>query len=88
MVTHGKPTLITGDFNICFLNHSGNRMSKGLEKMGFNQKIRKATHIKGGHIDHAYWRDGVNVWKDPEIVMYAPYYSDHDASCITLIKSE
>ena len=28
LITHGKPTLITGDFNICFLNHSGNRMGK------------------------------------------------------------
>ena len=88
MITHGKPTLITGDFNICYLNHSGNRMSKGLEKMGFSQRIREATHIRGGHIDHVYWRDDSNVWKDPELELYSPYYSDHDASCITLVRRE
>ena len=88
MITHGKSTLITGDFNICFLNHSGNRMSKGLEKMGFSQRIREATHIRGGHIDHVYWRDDSNVWKDPELELYSPYYSDHDASCITLVRRE
>ena len=88
MITHGKSTLITGDFNICFLNHSGNRMSKGLEKVGFIQLIKEATHIRGGHIDHVYWRDDSNVWKDPEIELYSPYYSDHDASCITLVRND
>ena len=88
MITQGKSTLITGDFNICFLNHSANRMSKGLEKMGFSQRIREATHIRGGHIDHVYWRDDSNVWKDPELELYSPYYSDHDASCITLVRRE
>ena len=80
----GKPSLITGDFNICMLNHSKNRMSKGLEMQGFFQLIREATHIKGGHIDHAYWRNREEAWTWPEIELYSPYYSDHDALLITL----
>ena len=40
MMTPGKPLLITGDFNICMLNHWNNRMTKGLEAQGFLQMIR------------------------------------------------
>ena len=88
MLTIGKSTLITGDFNICMLNHGKNRMSKGLIENGFNQMVRNATHIRGGHIDHVYWKDGDHVWKGPTLEMYSPYYSDHDASLITLIKND
>ena len=88
MLTIEKPTLITGDFNICMLNHKKNRMSKGLAQNGFVQMIKEATHIRGGHIDHVYWKDEHSVWKDPNLELYCPYYSDHDASLITLIKNE
>ena len=86
MLTEGKPSLITGDFNICYLINNKNRMSQGLEKNGFSQLVREATHIRGGHIDHAYWRDHHNVWKQPEVERYSPYYSDHDGICTTLTK--
>ena len=88
MLTGGKPTLITGDFNICMLNHGKNRMSKGLVENGFHQMIREATHIRGGHIDHVYWKDDDHVWTEPHLELYCPYYSDHDASLITLIRKE
>ena len=88
MITIGKPTLISGDFNICFLNHSGNRMSRGLEKIGFSQLVREATHVKGGHIDHVYWNDDHKVWRDPQLELYCPYYSDHDATLTTLRKQD
>ena len=58
MLTEGKPSLITGDFNICYLI----RMSQGLVKHGFNQLVSEATHIRGGHTDHAYWRDPQHEW--------------------------
>ena len=54
-------------------------MSQGLPSNGFNQLVTEATHIRGGHIDRAYWRD---VWGD----RYSPYYSDHDGICTTLTK--
>ena len=88
MLRTGKPTLITGDFNICMLNHGKNRMSKGLMENSFSQMVRNATHIRGGHIDHVYWKDEDQVWKTPILEMYCPYYSDHDASLITLIKED
>ena len=86
MLTEGNPTMITGDFNICMLNHSKNRMSKGLIQNGFHQMIRQATHIRGGHIDHVYWKNNGHVWKQPHLELYCPYYSDHDASLVTLVK--
>ena len=88
MITLGKPMLITGDFNICMLNHWKNRMTKGLEMNGFTQMIREATHIRGGHIDHVYWKDELDMWMNPQIELYSPYYSDHDASLITLSKNK
>ena len=88
MLTIEKPTLITEDFNICMLNHKKNRMSNGLAQNGFIQMIKEATHIRGGHIDHVYWKDEHSVWKDLNLELYCPYYSDHDASLITLIKNE
>ena len=87
MVTPEKPMLITGDFNICFMNHSKNRLSRGLmETEGFQQLMREPTHIMGGHIDHVYWRDVKAMWMAPVLERYSPYYSDHDASCITLMR--
>ena len=85
MMTPEKAVLVTGDFNICFMNHGGNRLSKGLrDKEELNQLMTEPTHIQGGHIDHVYWRNHLQKWKDPIIERYSPYYSDHDASCITM----
>ena len=86
MIRHDKPTLITGDFNICYLKNQNNRMSQGLERNLFKQLVKEATHIRGGLIDHAYWKDTMRVWLDPAIERYSPYYSDHDGICITLTK--
>ena len=87
LISHGNPTVITGDFNICFQVNGNNRMSQGLiKKENFSQLMNEPTHILGRHIDHAYWRDPMNMWMDPVLERYSPYYSDHDASCITLVK--
>ena len=86
MIRHDKPTLITGDFNICYLKNQNNRMSQGLERNLFKQLVKEATHIQGGLIDHAYWKDTRRVWQAPAIERYSPYYSDHDGICITLTK--
>ena len=86
MVEADKPTLITGDFNICYLSNGNNRMSQGLAKNNFNQLVREATQIHGGHIDHAYWRDKNGLWNDPVVEHYTPYYSDHDGICTTLTR--
>ena len=87
MLTNSKTVLITGDFNLCFMGSGNNRMTKGLvDEGGFQQLMREPTHVLGGHIDHVYWRDVSHHWKAPVLERYSPYYSDHDALCVTLIK--
>ena len=84
MIDDVKPTLISGDFNICTMDKPENIVTRNLEQMGFVLVIREATHILGGHIDQVYWRDPEGLWDVPVIERYSPYYSDHDAVLVTL----
>ena len=79
-----KPVLITGDFNICYFMNRTNRLVQGLESNDFKQLLKEATHIRGRHIDHAYWKDSNNIFTKPVLERYSPYYSDHDALCLTI----
>ena len=81
-----KPTLVTGDMNVCFRQNANNAISNCLLKQGFIQLVEKATHVMGGSIDHAYWIDESEKWAMPKIEIYSPYYSDHDAILVTLEK--
>ena len=83
MIEKGRITLITGDFNACFMENFSNRMIQGLLSSGFDQLVHEPTHIRGRHIDHAYFLDPSNRLK-PIIDRYSPYYSDHDGICITI----
>ena len=47
-------------------------MSQGLVKNGSKQLVGEATHIRGGHIDHAYWRDHHHAWLEPVVDRYSP----------------
>ena len=84
LVEVDKPTLITGDLNICNMKEPQNRLTMLLTRMGFKLLVNEATHIQGGHIDHAYWIDPAGGWQTPSIERYSPYYSDHDGLLITL----
>ena len=79
----GRITIITGDFNICFMENFNNRMVQGLLSLGFDQLVHEPTHIHGRHIDHAYFLDPSGRLK-PIVERYSPYYSDHDGICITI----
>ena len=82
IIEPGRTTIITGDFNICFMENFSNRMIQGLLSLGFDQLVHEPTHIRGRHIDHVYFLDPSNRLK-PIITRYSPYYSDHDGICIT-----
>ena len=82
MIEAGRITIITGDFNICFMENFSNRMTQGLLSLGFNQLVHEPTHIRGRHIDHVYYLDPSNRL-NPILDRYSPYYSDHDGICIT-----
>jgi hypothetical protein len=77
-------TVVTGDFNLCYVSNRNNKVTKYLENDGFSQLMNEATHMKGRHLDHLYFRPGNEPVKTPSIHRYSPYYSDHDAICVTI----
>ena len=87
LIDKSKPTLVTGDFNVCYRQNRSNSITMKLEQLGFQQLVMKATHVQGGLIDHAYWYDSDQIWGEPSLEMYSPYYSDHDCILISLYKN-
>ena len=83
LIKAGRVTIITGDFNICYMENFSNRMTQGLLSMGFDQLVHEPTHIRGRHIDQVYFLDPCDRLK-PIVDRYSPYYSDHDGICITI----
>ena len=84
LITPGVTTSVCGDFNICLLTHRNKRVTRFLETNGFILLMNEVTHIKGGHIDHFYFKPGNNVFQNPSILRYSPYYSDHYTICVTI----
>ena len=78
-----RTTIITGDFNICYIENFNNRLIQGLLSMGFDQQVHEPTHIRGRLIDQVFYIDPNNCM-DTIIKRYSPYYSDHDAILVTL----
>ena len=71
LVDNGRTTIITGDFNACFMENFSNRMIQGLLGLGFDQLVHEPTHIRGRHIDHVYFLDPNGRLK-PIIERYSP----------------
>ena len=88
MLEEGFPTIICGDFNLCSLEERSKPFLESLNSIGFEEKVQKATHIKGGHIDHLYFKDPSHNF-NLDMMLYSPYYPimDHDAICSTITKS-
>ena len=84
MIDVGKPTLITGDFNLCSKKSANNIITVSLTKIGFQMLIDRPTHIQGGHIDHIYWMDKDGRFKLPTVEFYSPYWTDHDSLLVTI----
>ena len=86
LIEPNRRTIITGDFNICFVENFSNRFIQGLLSMEFAQLVHEPTHIRGRHIDQVFYFDQNNSL-DPVIDRYSPYYSDHDAILVTLYQA-
>ena len=84
MIDLNKTTLVCGDFNMCYIDQRKNKATSFLIQMDFKQLIHEATHIDGGHIDHAYFRSHNNLTVSAEL--YSPYFTakDHDALMISV----
>ena len=83
LVDSNKTTVICGDFNICLKKTPNNTVTQQLTDMKMEQLNKEATHIAGGHIDHMYLKR-MNSRTSATLERYAPYYTDHDALCLTL----
>ena len=87
IINLSKSTLVIGDMNVCNRKRPDNVLKTFLEELGFKESINQATHIEGGHLDHAYILNVGNFKEPPNIHLVPKYYSDHDALCICLQKS-
>ena len=83
MIDMEQPTIITGDFNVCLQREARNLVTTALLDLGFQQHVKSPTHIRGGIIDHAYTRDPSSQLSNIHLTQYSPYYSDHDALCMS-----
>ena len=72
-----RQTFILGDFNFDALLPEKNLILKELQNWNFKQIVEKATHIKGGLIDHCYISDNINPLS-VIVNQKSVYYTDHD----------
>ena len=75
MMDSNKATFVAGDFNVD--NSTDDSLSRELNALGFESCVHAATHVRGGHLDHAYFRDGQRTWQ-LTMERISPYYTDHD----------
>ena len=83
LVEEGKPTIISGDFNICSKKNGNNVVTSRLLEKGFKMMIQRPTHIQGGYIDHMYWLDRDDRY-EVNVEFYSPYWTDHDGLLMTI----
>ena len=67
-----EETVIVGDFNLCFLDQRNHQIFRTLENLGFNQLVKKPSHIKGRLIDLVFSKVSF------EIIQQSPFFTDHD----------
>ena len=58
ITTPNKTTVVCGDVNVCLRTSKQNLLSNQLRSDGFVQLVKEATHIRGGMIDHVYFKQG------------------------------
>ena len=73
-------TIISGDFN--FDKNDKNPLARYLESQNFSQLVNQPTHDGGRTLDHCY--ASRNISDKICLKFHSPYYSDHDALCISV----
>ena len=83
MDSKGKPLLVIGDMNFCFLTSGMNQTKHFLGSKQFTQIINEPTHIEGHLLDQAYLRDckGTLKWT---VELQSKYFTDHKALAIII----
>ena len=80
-----KSTYVVGDFNID--NSIDDSLATQMSALGFRSMVNAATHVKGGHLDHAYFRDTKGIWQ-LTVERFSPFYTDHDMLAAVLKKKK
>ena len=78
--------VFVGDFNICSVSQANHPVLQTLKAYGFQEMVKKPTHLRGGHIDMVWMRVTDRL---AEANLYSPYYTckDHDCILISLYSS-
>ena len=83
MLEEGKPHLLVGDFNYCYLDGASNTASKFFEMSNFKQLIKEPTHLGGNLLDQAYLRD-ISGKLQYSVILHSKYYTDHKGLAIII----
>ena len=84
MINMEKVTAISGDMNLCLDKDPNCLLFTALNDLGFKQLVTGPTHKAGGRIDHLYLRDPDALLASFHLTSYVPYFSDHDALCLSM----
>ena len=76
MDCEGKPLLVIGDINFCYLTSEFNVTKQYMERKQFIQMINEPTHLEGHLLDQAYLRDKENTLRCT-VEVQSKYYTDH-----------
>ena len=77
MMTVGKTTMVVGDFNICYVSEFSNCVFQALRIKGFQQIVKKPTHMEGRLIDLVFFLcPDQSIYY--EVQQKAQYFTDHD----------
>ena len=87
MIQNGKPQLLVGDFNYCYLDSSSNSSRNYLFQKQFKQVIQEPTHIEGNLLDQAHLRD-TGGELEYTVALHSKYYTDHKAVTLILKKTK
>ena len=80
IINQGKINIISGDFN--YDKDDTNALTIYLGERNFEQIVKICTHDKGRTIDLCYVPG--NIKDKFQLNQHSPFYSDHDALCISL----
>ena len=87
MIEEGKPQLLLGDFNFCYLESSSNSTGKFLQQSKFKQIIHEPTHLEGNLLDQAHLRD-INGEFQYTVKLHSKYYTDHKGIALLIQKGK
>ena len=87
IIEPGKPQLLVGDFNFCYLGQTTNATCNFLRSANFKQLIEEPTHLEGNLLDHAYFKDTKRILTCAG-KLHTKYYTDHKALALFIKKGK